>query len=194
MVKEIHNKINLELSFEYLLSYLFGKTNFHSYTGLKSLTEWSNRLIEIINFIEKSILYSIENIDTFHKKQITSLCERIKEDIKKPKSFNQTNHNAILGLFKLIFELIGQSPDNWELSKVNNRKHFELNEYRQLIYIQSDKQKYHYILKLSETFLKGKLPSYKELVKVFSLNCNKDFSKFIKWFKSNYSSQYLEIF
>jgi len=194
MKSEVENKINLELSFEYLLSYLFGKRNFHSYAGLKSQTEWSKNLISITNFIEKSILYSIENIDTFHKSQLIETCKNTRDSIKQSKSFNQINHNTILGLVKLIFELIGKQPDNWNLNKVNNHKHYELNKYRQIVYIQSDKQKYHFILKLSETRFNDKIPSYRELVKVFSRNCNSDYSEFIRWFKKNHSEQYLEIF
>lgn len=194
MDKELEDKINLELNFEYLLSNLFGKKNYHGYTGLKTTDEWLSNLIEIIDYIEKSIENSIETTDSFHKRQLHSLCNRTKESIENSKGINQINQNTIIGLVKLIFELIGQYPDNWNLSRLNHKQHYELNKYRQIVYNQTDEQRYYYILRLSETHLRDKIPSYAQLINIFSYECNKDYSNFIKWFKKNHSNYYMEIF
>jgi hypothetical protein len=62
-----NDKIYLSDSFEIFLKYLYGQQNYHQDSGLKTYSEWKQRLNKIINSIERSIDSTIEISDKKHK-------------------------------------------------------------------------------------------------------------------------------
>ena len=122
-------------------------------------------------------------------------CEYFKEMVSKSKDLNKINEKAILGLIKIIFELIGERPDNWELDKVNNKKHWKLNKSRQIMYIQTNKQKAEQFIKFAPVLNESNENTYnKELLrnKLFVV-FNKDYQRFLEWLKVEHSDKYNEI-
>ena len=189
-----NEEIYVNIDIENLLSSLFGKVNYHGDTGIMTTSVWKQRLIKIIGSIEKSILYNV-NSDTFHKDKLNLYCEKAKDEIKKSTNINQLNTETIYCLVKIIFYLLGDMPDNWDLKTTNKINHWKLDEYRTLYYTQSQEQKANLILNLSmNSAYDNILPEYSELSKKRFYEFNKNDTKFIEWFKETYPTVYMEIF
>ncbi len=189
------NEIHLSSEFEDLLSIINGKTNHHGDTGFKNSRQWGKRLTIILSSIEKSIVQNIATTDETHKNDLLWLCSEAKGKITSSKNIDQINQDTIYYLVKLIFNLLGNMPDHWDLKKVNNRKHWDLNEYRSICYTQDSKQKKDLVLKLAnQTNHDLELPE----ITVLEDKLYKDFKgneiKFILWFKEYYPEAYLKIF
>jgi len=47
--------INISLSFEHMMSYLFGEKNYHGHVGWLKKSEWKKDLLKIIKYIKKAM-------------------------------------------------------------------------------------------------------------------------------------------
>jgi hypothetical protein len=77
--KEFHmpeNGIAVPISTEHLLSFLFGKTNYHGYVGYISRKRWMKDLSKLSRYIEKSIALNV-NSDNQHKAGMLLICDRL---------------------------------------------------------------------------------------------------------------------
>lgn len=186
-------EIYVNHDFETLLSHLFGK-NYHGDSGSLTISDWKKRLIKIINSIEKGIKYNV-NSDTFHKDKLNLFCETAKDEINKSISINQINTDTIRCLVRIIFYLLGDMPDNWNLKITNKLHHWKLDENRTLYYTQSPTQKVNLILNISRNSnYNNILPEYSELSKKRFDEFQKNDIKFMEWFKETYPAVYMEIF
>lgn len=188
-------EILLSDSFEIFLKSLYGRKYYHQTSGIKSKLEWEKMILKIINSIEKSIILTIENIDSTHKTNLINDCQYIRYHISNARNLNDINEKTILGLFRLIFLFIGEKPNNWELDKPYHSNHWTLNKRRQVIYIQSAKQKAELILEKApnnDDFEKDTF-NYHSLHKKLFQDFNRDYQKFLDWIKINHTEKYLEI-
>ena len=54
------NRIYASLEFEYLLTRLFGKYNYHGYVGEKSFKEWKRDLAKVFRSILRALTLNVE--------------------------------------------------------------------------------------------------------------------------------------
>ena len=188
-------EILLSDSFEIFLKYLYGRKYYHQISGFKSKSEWKKVILKIINSIEKSIRLTIENIDATHKTNLINDCQYIRDNISNARNLNEINEKTILGLFRLIFLFIGEKPNNWKFDKPYHSNHWTLNKKRQVVYIQSAKQKAELILEKASKNddLREDSFNFHSLHKKLFYDFKGDYQKFIDWIKKNYTEKYLEI-
>ncbi len=190
----MNGEIYVDLDFETLLSSLFGKANYHGDSRSMTISDWKKRLIKIISSIEKGIKYNV-NSDTFHKDKLNLFCEKAKDEINRSRNINQINTETIYCLVTIIFYLLGDMPNNWDLKITNKINHWKLDEKRTLHYTQSPTQKANLILNLSQNSTYNNiLPEYSELSKKRFDEFYKNDTKFMEWFKEIYPTVYMEIF
>jgi len=189
-------EIYLSDSFETFLSFLYGKQKYHQDAGLKTISEWKERIDKIINSIEYSIINTIEISDKKHKDYLLIICQDTRELISKSLDLNDLNEKTILGLFKLIFYLIGDRPDHWDYIKVNKSKHWMLNSHRQIMYYQSNEHKVNLIINNapSVNHLNDGKYNKKTLIDKLHHDLNSDYGKFLDWYKNEYRDKYYELY
>jgi hypothetical protein len=193
--KSKKEQINLSLSFEHLLSFLFGYENHYSETDIKTNAEWRKILLKITNAIYQSILQNVSFTDEYQKNELCNVCTKLKSQLSSSKTINQTNHDIILGFTKIVFHLLGRMPYNWDKKNANRADGWRLNDFRTLGYSQNFKQKANLIIHLSEyTEYNQGMPTKQELLKKLYENLKGNEMEFVQWFKDTYPTNYLKIF
>ena len=66
--------IKIPLSFEHLMSILFGGKNYHGHVGWVKKSEYKKDLLKIIKYIKKTIEVNIES-DRYHENKLRSLLD-----------------------------------------------------------------------------------------------------------------------
>ena len=186
-------KIMTSIKFEYLLSDLLGKKNYHASCGSFFFSNYKTEINKIIKCLKKSIEETIISTDSQHLHEIHSILDVWENTVNKSKRFEQLNDANLVYLVKLNFTILGNMPDNWSRSKANKPEHWKLNKYRAISFHQNLEQKVNLIHSLSNDVKhKDKLPNARVLLgKHRTLKTNK---AFYEWFKTNYKEIYLEVF
>ena len=135
-----NNLITVPLSYEYFFSHLFGKANYHGHVGALNITAWKKDLRKLVKYIRKSIVINAHT-DQLHKDRILQLCDSLDNDIKNASSINEASVSVIQKYTKLIFLLLGNSPDHWNRKAPYHDRFWKLNGHRTLTYTQTDEQK-----------------------------------------------------
>lgn len=187
--------MHLSLQFENLLSILFGKENYHGEVGEIKNSVWKKHLLKIIIAIEKSISQNVTFTDGYQKKELEILISKLKSSISTSKTLNQTNQDVILFFTKIIFNILGRLPYNWDKKNTSRKEYWKLDNFRTLGYTQNYSQKANLILHLSDysEYNEG-MPSKRELQQKLYLELKNNELEFINWFKQNYPNSYLKIF
>lgn len=187
--------INVSLQFENMLSLLFGKDNHHGDVSNMSQRDWKKNILKIINAIERSISQNISFTDNFQKIELDRIIDQLKTKVSRSASIEQTNHDTILALTKIVFNILGRLPYNWDRKNTSRREIWELNDFRTIGYTQNYAQKANLIIHLSEysDYNEG-LPPKRELQRKLYMDLKGNHIEFIEWFKENYPSSYLKIF
>lgn len=187
--------IDISLGFENMLSFLFGKDNHHGDVGSMTHPEWKKTLLKIINAIEKSVNQNVNFTDSYQKVELDRAINEVKVRIARSNSINQTSHDMILYLTKIIFNILGRVPENWDKKNTSRKELWKLSDFRTLGYTQNYTQKANLIIYLSDysNYNEG-LPPKRDLQRklYMELKCN-DF-EFVEWFKLKYPQNYLKIF
>ena len=187
--------VNVPISFEYLLSSLFGKRRYHGFVGLHTFKIWKKHIIKLIGAIQKSITVNVDSTDELNKKTLIRICERAIGEIKRAKRIENINMAMIECLTRLVFELMGGIPDHWDYKAVNRSEHWKLDHYRKLTYTQTTKQKACLILSLADKQPYGsQLPSYRDLGQKLWRDFRGNANEFVQWFKQNYPAVYTDVF
>jgi hypothetical protein len=184
-------------SFQITLRFLFGDRNHRYDSDYATLRDWKSKIMKILKSIETSIEQTIDTVDNQHKRHLLTICNDTKTQVKESKSFDEINEKSINGLVNIVFNLIGERPDNWEMSRVNNKKHWRLNSQRQILYIQNPEQKVDIIIK--NAFRMHELNETEEYNHQLLINkLKKDFNnneiKFLEWYKKHHNEKYIELF
>lgn len=183
------------ISFEYLLSSLFGRRRYHGFVGEHTFRIWKKHVMKLIGAIQKSITVNVNSPDELHKKTLIGICEQAIGEIRRAKRVENINVTTIECLTKLVFELMGGVPDHWDCKVINRSEQWKLDDYRTLSYTQTTRQRVRIIHSLANRHAySGQLPSYRDLWQKWwrDFGCND--SEFIQWFKQNYSTVYTAVF
>lgn len=195
MIKKMKNEISLDYDFESLLSTLFGKEKNHGIVSAENNTSWAKHICRIFELIEKSINQNIVFSNNYQKSEISHVLSEVKVKISEKKSINSINQDTITGMSKIIFNLIGKMPDNWERKVINHPNHWRLDRYRTIYYSQTNRQKANLIMELAKhSDYNFGLPSKQELNHKFYREFKNDEVRFIDWFKKNYPENYIKMF
>jgi len=190
-----HNDyLYLPLSFEYLMTFLFGKLNYHGYVGSVGKTTWKKDMQKIIKYIKKTILLNVHS-DNYHKSKLMRICDELTEKIKKSKRIEEVNILIIQEFTRLIFNLLGNMPDHWRRRQPYKDLYWTFDGHRSLCYTQNTAQKVGLILSLEfHGEIDIALEEYNSLNEVLGFKFRNDKDKFLSWFKKNYPSQYCDMF
>ena len=93
--------IKVLLSFEHMMSNLFGEKNYHGHVGWVKKSEWKKDLLKIIKYIKKTIEINIES-DRYHENKLRKLLD-LEKRIKKHKDINDINIEIIINKDNPIF-------------------------------------------------------------------------------------------
>lgn len=183
------------LSFEYLMSALFGKDNYHGYVGEVSKSIWKKDLKKIVKYIKKSIELNVD-ADQCHKNRLISLCNELESKLSDANSTEQMSVIVIEKLIKLVFHFLGNMPDHWRGRSPYADRFWELDGHRRLTYTQTDEQKAYLIIYLVDIRKDYtlKIKGFNNLHAVFYRKFKSKAHHFIVWFKKMYPEIYCEIF
>lgn len=187
--------IKIPLSFEHLMSILFGEKNYHGHVGWVKKSEYKKDLLKIIKYIKKTIEVNIES-DRYHQNKLKSLLD-LEKRIKKYKDINDINIEIIEIFTIVIFELIGNLPGHLHCKHPYGDNYWKLGGFRKIIYLQSDSQKVNLIIYIVDVIKKYKIDiptKYYNLSELYSFKFKSNPVVFLDWFKSEYPEFYCEIF
>lgn len=194
-MQNFNDMMPVTLSFEYLLSHMFGKQSYHGFVGAYSASEWKKHILKIIKAMQNAIVVNIDIADECHKRNLFEICRSATETIKKEKTKDMINLYTIEYLVRIIFELMGKMPDNWARKVVNRLCDWKLNKYRKIIYTQTKRQKVNLIVSLPNGSLyRRRFKDTNELFYKLVADLKGDSDKFLQWFKEKYPDLYLKLF
>lgn len=187
--------ISVPISFEHLLTVLFGKQTYHGFVGVHKVYDWKTHILKLFNAIRKSIIINITVTDEFHKNELLVISGRAVEQIRQCKTKDEVNILALEYLTRIIFELMGKMPNNWDKKIVNRMEYWKLDEFRKLAYTQTERQKLNLILSLpNRDQYSDRFSDKSELFYKYRVNFRSNNNRFIKWFKEKYKDIYVELF
>lgn len=187
-------EINIPISFEYLLSFLFGKQNYHGHCGFHSFSTWKKEQLKLIKTIRKAVKINVDS-DIYHRNTILRSCDLAIQQIKNAKTKDAVNIAMIEYCVKIIFALLGNFPDNWDKRGTSNWQTWKLDTYRKLIYTSTLDNKANLILSLAGSDKYGeKIPNDRDLFMTRILEFAGDSEGFVNWFKHEYPRTYKDIF
>ena len=186
--------VYVPLSYEYMMSFLFGNQQYHGHVGSLSGSNWKKDLKKINKYIKKSININIKS-DSYHKSTLINLCDNLDEKLSQAKCLNEINVGVVESYVKLIFSLMGNFPNHWDRKAPYGNQFWDLNGHRTMSYSQTDEQKAYLIIHLVDIkkSIEIELMDHKNMHEAF-WSFGSDPVKFMKWFKSEYPRVYCELF
>ncbi len=188
------DNVYVPLSYEYMMSHLFGKHHYHGHVGSHSKSSWKKDLRKINKYIEKSININVQT-DSYHKGMLLYLCDCLDEKVSKAKSINEINVSFVETYVRLIFTLLGNFPDHWRRKAPYADRFWELDGHRSLSFSQTDEQKAALVINLVDIkkAINVELEGHENMHEAFWA-CNSNPTKFINWLKAEHPRVYCEIF
>jgi len=182
------------LSYEYMMSMLFGIARYHGYAGTHTPADWKRDLRKLCKALRKAIRINIES-DANHKNRLLSLCDRLDDDLAKAKTIDLMNVSYIETLTRVAFTLMGTFPNHWNRKAPHADRFWNLGGHRKLSYSQTDVQKAHLVVSLVDVqkLVHVELREHKDMDEAFR-SVNYDPSRFIAWLKKEHPETYCEIF
>ena len=190
-----NKKVLIPIDYEYLLSNLFGKSNYHAISGNQDIEFLRRTFTKIFKSIKRSIELNIYSADQILKDDLKVICENFIEDIKKTSNPDSLNIKMNTNLTKIIFLLIGRIPNNWNKRKTNFNKEWMLDRYRNVNFTSNYRQRTYLII---ENFgmhsNNNKNITINQLWDKLNYDFHNDYFKFVNWFKENFFNIYKKLF
>ena len=183
------------LSYEYMMSFLFGKWNYHGHVGTFLRSSWKKDLEKITKYIKKAIRINVR-LDGFQQELLLEECDRFSDRIKKEKTINGMNVAFIECYTRLIFQLLGNFPNHWDRKAPWADRFWEFDGHRTLQYTHTDEQKSYLIINAVDIRknVKIKVKGFKDMHEAFYRGNGGNAQKFIEWFKEHYPKTYCQLF
>ncbi|MEQ9505618.1 MAG: hypothetical protein RLO80_05065 [Hyphomonas sp.] len=124
---------NYSLSLERLAESLFGQ-KYHKATDRTDVGFWKEFYLSALAVIQSSLFKSIGSIDRQHSISISDQLERTITSVKRAKAKDEIHASLIVGLFKLVFLLMGRLP------YAARGKQRSFSTFRTLTYSQTEEQ------------------------------------------------------
>ena len=185
--------IYVPMGMEYLFRRLFGNHTYYQFVGVKRPSDWKKSALKLTKTMKLAVEANVET-NALHKARLLQICDLTRRDVKEANGIDAINMGLIEGLTKLVFELLGDMPNNSDMKVVNKPNHFLVRSKRTLLYHQSPEQKVDVILSLAnDHHYKSHVPSYIELRDKLWFEYA-GAGEFINWFKSRYPDVYADVF
>lgn len=124
---------NYNLSLERFAESLFGEKYYKS-VDRTDMAFWKGFYLSALEVISASIFRSIGTIDRPHKNDLQQTLDRLIQSVRDASSKDEIHSRLIVGLFKLVFLLLGRAP-YYSKGKIRN-----LSTFRTLTYSQTEEQ------------------------------------------------------
>lgn len=184
----------IPIDFEYLLSHLFGKQNYHAITGTSNIKLLKDAYSKIFKSIKRSIELNVISVDQVLIEDLFNICDNALLELKQKCTAELVNIKMSTYLTKIVFLLLGSFPKNWNKRKTNFNKEWVLNRYRSINYTSNYQQQSFLILDNYKKYSNlKKHPKVEELWDKLNYEFRNDYFKFIKWFKENFFDIYKKI-
>ena len=187
--------ITVPISYEYLMSGLFGKLNYHGHVGALITKYWKRDILKINKYIKKTIRLNVQS-DQIHLNAMLKICDELEKQTKDSKTINGVNAAFVELYTTLIFLLLGNIPDHWNRRSPYADRFWLVNGHRSLEYHQTNLQKTYLIINAVDIrkIVKINLDDYEDMHQAFYRGAKGDADRFIAWFKNTYPEKYCEIF
>ena len=182
----------VDIGLTLLFSQIYGEDEYYRFKENATLSDYKNQFNKLILTIEKSFKDSCRDTDQFHQSEIEKLIKYQVSSIKKSKSIEELFQSLVIFFPKFCFLIIGRIPQNYSKRKKDNRSNWDLTEFRQLEYKQSNTQRFELIMDLLKNDRIEELGSYKEVMDEFHSSSNKN-KTFLDWFKGVYPKIYIDL-
>ena len=183
--------ISIPIEYEYLLSNLFGKSNYHAVTGSGDIKFLKKTLFRLFKSLSRSVQLNVVSGDEILMSEIEMLCDNALSELKQNQTAELLMLKMISYLTRICFQLIGQYPNNWSKRSTNLNKEWKLDKYRNVVYTSNFQQKSFLILDNYSRFASSTThPKVEVLWDKLNYDFNNDYLKFIKWFKKEYNDIY----
>ena len=124
---------------EYFARNVFGD-RYHGSAGWSKISVWKKLYVDCLLLIRNSFDDSVGSVDAFHRGHIIQTIDRISERIKRSKRKDDVHKWLIIGLFQLVFLLLGNLPKRMASRKKRQPKKFNFSAFRTLSYSQTREQ------------------------------------------------------
>jgi hypothetical protein len=184
--------VQIPLSVEHFLSYMFGKNSTHGLAGSSSKSDWTKLCKKLILHLEKYVEQNIYT-DRIHLQRIKLQIDALRASLSV--KVGPARDPLLFAAFcKLCLLLMGDLPDHWRKKVVNRPEYFRLNPRRSLLYVQSRQQKVNLILReCTRGQFSGKFTDDKS-EQIQRNAWNMDNGEFLEWFQKSYLDIHLMLF
>jgi hypothetical protein len=187
-------KINLSLQFENFLSDMYGKINYHGSVGWTEFSTYKKHILKLSNSLKSAIEINIQDIDALHYKSLLDRIEILEKEVRESGSVEELGQSVVLRMFQLVFLLVGDTPNNWDLKKKTHKTHFSLKKHRGIHYSQSLEQKFNSIIDNAPSNQFSEMKYSKQmLLNSFTTEHNRDFKRFLDWHKKSFPETHLTV-
>jgi len=178
-----------------MMSFLFGRSNYHGHVGGHSPSVWKKDLLKINKYVVKAIRLNL-NSDGLQKDMLFNECDRLEKKLKEAKSIGGLSAAFTESYTRLIFQLLGNFPNHWDRKAPWPDRFWDLSGHRKLKYEQTDDQKAFLIINAVDIrkSLKIKAKGFKDMHEAFYRGSKGNPGKFMEWFKEHYPRQYRKLF
>ena len=135
----------ISIEFEDLLSYLFGESHYHGFTGHHNIGVWKKTILKIFDLLQKTIKVNLDTTDLSHKKRFQELFNSAIRNIKKASKKDEINRLCIQYLLQITFLLQGGEFNNWE-RKVIQKQYLKLDKCRKINFTQTNNHRINILL------------------------------------------------
>jgi|SRR2546425_4424025 len=188
------DSIAFSLSFEHFLSRLFGKSRYHSTTGIRHTTaEWRQELLRIGRSVRRSITINVRATDHSHRDELLERCMSVEQALEDSTTINDLNLVMIQHLAEVSFLLMGAVPDHWDAIHPPGPNGWKLSGFRNVVYAQTPEQKVQLVL----DFARRHNPKlYKEMIDyLVGVGTDPNHSDiFLKWVGERHDAIYKALF
>lgn len=134
-----HFLVQDSMQLEFFARNVFGNQYYGS-AGWTAMSVWKTFYIDCLKLIANSFDQSVGSIDGYHRGHIFETIEKITENIRQAKRKDDIHKWVIIGLFQLVFLLLGNVPKRMASNKRRHPKKFIFSGFRTLSYCQTEEQ------------------------------------------------------
>ena len=127
------------MSLEHFARNVFGNKFFGS-AGWTEISSWKMLYLDCLTLIANSFDRSVGFVDAHHRDHIFETIAKTSGKIRASKRKDDIHMWLIIGLFSLVFLLLGNLPRRMATNKKSHRKSFNFSGFRTLSYSQSSEQ------------------------------------------------------
>jgi len=183
------------LSLQFLFGELYGQAGYQKAKWYHDAKTYASLLHRLVDTIMLTIDMNMARTDGYHRMQLLKECENAHKALKGLKTVDHLSESFLVFQTRLFFTLIGLMPKRLLSKSVRNiESNWQLDDYRTILWTQTNVQKLRLILSLCQREYVDRVLPIQELLKIKRTQCNDDPDKFLSWFKKQYPDIYLDIF